>query len=206
MSVNELLLLLDKLFASYGYSIVFFSSFVEITPLGWTIPGGGILAAGGFFSYGKDLNLAGVILAGGLGAWATFLLAYVLGKRTGNYLVKKLSQEENAKKAKILLKKHGAVILTTSMMANLIRFWVAYVAGTQKYNLYKFLFYSLTASFAWSSLMIVTGYLAGNQRDKLETGIARLGIVSWGIIVAALAIVYVKTKKEFEEFSEELEE
>jgi membrane protein DedA with SNARE-associated domain len=146
MELIKLISILENLFASYGYAIVFLASFVEITPLGWTIPGGTILAIAGFFAYGARVSLLVILVLGWLGAWLVLLLAYFLGNKTGYQLVKKIKQEKNAERAKILLREHGGVILATSMLASLTRFWVAYIAGTQKYSLLKFLFYSAAAS------------------------------------------------------------
>jgi membrane protein DedA with SNARE-associated domain len=200
MDLTELISTIEILFASYGYLIVFLASFIEISPLGWAIPGGLVLSVAGFFAYGEKLTLFSILLAGWMGSWLTFLLAYYLGDKTGLKLAKKLKQEKNAQKARYLLEKHGAVILTTSMLASLTRFWIAYVAGSQKYNKFRFLFYSGAASLTWSSLMIVVGYLAGAEREQLEYGLARLGIISWLLLFVALGVIYWKTRKEFDEY------
>jgi membrane protein DedA with SNARE-associated domain len=199
----ELITKIENLYLSWGYPLVFISSFIETTPLGWAIPGGTILVVGGFFSYSRSVSLYIIILAGWLGQWLTFLTAYYIGFRSGMSLVKKLNQSNNVKKAKILLDKHGGTILTTSMLANLTRFWIAYVSGVQKYNILKFIFYSGVASLGWTSLMVMIGYIAGSERTKLETSLAGLGFLAWALILVALFVIYWKTKKEFKEFKGE---
>lgn len=196
MDLISLIAALERLFSLYGYPVVFVSSFIEITPLGWTIPGGSILAIAGFFAYGGSVSLLGIILSGWLGAWATFLIAYFLGYKSGYKLVKKLRIEKSSKRAKLLLRNHGGVILTTSMMANLTRFAVAYVAGAQKYSPLKFIFYSGAASLTWTSLMVIVGYLAGSERQNLERGIIQLGILGWIFLAIALGLGYWLNKKE----------
>ena len=196
MDLVLLIAALEKLFSLYGYPVVFVSSFIEITPLGWTIPGGSILAVAGFFAYGGSVSLIGIILAGWLGAWLAFLIAYFLGFKSGYKLVRKLRIEKSAKKAKLLLKYHGGVILTTSMMANLTRFAIAYVAGAQKYSTLKFIFYSGAASLTWTSLMVVVGYLAGSERENLQRGIVQLGILGWIFLAVAVGLGYWLNKKE----------
>lgn len=196
----EIVKQIETFYQSFGYLIVFLGSFIEITPMGWAIPGGLILAGGGFYAYGGGLSLYGILVAGWLGAWLTFILAYVLGNKSGAFLIKKLKQERNAERAKILLKNHGPIILTTSLLASLTRFWVAYVAGVERYSFPRFLFYSGAASLAWSSLMVIVGYLAGAQRQNLETGLARLGILAWGLLLVAVLVIYLKAKGEFGQF------
>lgn len=204
MDLITLISFLENLFASYGYPIVFFSAFIEITPLGFAIPGGIILAIAGFFAYSETIPLLGVLIFGWLGAWLTFLLTYILGQKTGLRLVRKFKQERAANRAKILLKKHGPVILTTSMLANLTRFWVAYIAGSQKYEFKRFFFYSGIAALTWTSLMVVIGYLAGSKRENLEAGIAGLGILAWLLLLVAIGVIYWVNKKESEELKNEL--
>lgn len=200
MSLNQIIDILEVIFASpYGYALIFLSSFVEMTPLGWATPGGLFVAIGGFFSYSKTVSLTVVLLTGWFGAWMAFLTAYALGRKTGNSLAKVLRQEKNAERARILLEKHDAPIMTTSMMAGLTRFWIAYIAGSQRYKFWKFFFYSGIASLAWTSLMVMAGYLAGTERGKLEQGIARLGAISWLLVIVAVGVVYWKTRQEFKE-------
>lgn len=203
MGTVEFINQIDALYQLYGYPIVFLGSFVEISPFGFTIPGGLILALGGFYSFGKGLFFLGTILFGWLGGWLTFLLAYYLGSQTGDWLVKLFKQEKRAEKAKILLKRHGGVILTTSMLASLTRFWIAYVSGVQKYSFPKFLFYSGMASLTWSSMWTVVGYLAGSERHKLENAVVQLGLLAWGFLILALLTIYLNAKKEFSELKEE---
>jgi len=202
MGTLELVQKLEAVYVLYGYSIVFFSSLIEITPMGWSIPGGALLAAGGFFAYSGKLSLLGVLVFSWLGAWLTFIFAYLLGSKVGYSLVKRLKQEENAQKAKALLEKHGGVILTTSMMANLLRFWTAFVAGAEDYSFFKFLFYSAAASLTWSSLMVVVGYLAGSERVQLESALAKLGVGAWVLFLLVGFAIYLRTKKEFRHFKE----
>ena len=195
---------LEEVYLDWGYSIVFLSSLIEITPMGWSIPGGVLLAAGGFFAYSGKLSLLGVLVFSWLGAWLTFIFAYLLGSKVGYSLVKRLKQEENAKKAKLLLERHGGVILTTSMMANLLRFWTAFAAGAENYSPLKFLFYSGAASLTWSSLMVVVGYLAGSERVQLESVLAKHGVGSWILFFLLGLVLYLKARKEFRHFKGEV--
>ena len=189
---------IEDFYGSWGNSIVFISTLIETLPIGFLIPGGLILSLGGFFSYGDKVGLSAVILSGTFGMLFAFLIGYFVGRKTGNFLIKKFHQEKNAEMARTLLNKHGAVILTTSLLANLTRFWIAYVAGTQRFNFFRFIFYAFIASLTWTSLFAIVGYLAGSERGVLEIGLARLGILSYGIVILALVIISWSIKKEYE--------
>jgi membrane protein DedA with SNARE-associated domain len=203
MDVLQIMGKIEAIYVSYGYLLVFLSSLIEISPAGWLIPGGLLVALGGFYAFSGSVSLYAILVSGFFGVLVSFILAYFLGKKTGYLLVKKLKQEKNAQKAKLLLKKHGPAILTTSLMANLTRFWVAYIAGAQNYNFLKFIFYSSVASLTWSSLLIIAGYLAGSGRGALESWITKLGILAWGLLFLAIFIIYKKSKIEFEESQKE---
>lgn len=197
METTKFITFIEQLYSSWGYLIVFLATLIETSPLGFTIPGGLFIALGGFYSYGNPKILPIVVLSGSLGMLTTFWISYFLGKKTGYSLTTRFHQEKNVNRAKILLDKHGPVILTTSLLASLTRFWISYVAGVQNYNFIKFSFYAVVASLTWNSLFVMVGYLAGSERQNLEAGLTRLGILAWGIVFVAVLIIYLKSKKEF---------
>lgn len=188
---------LGTVFHTHGYWIIFLGSLIESTPLGWVIPGGVILALGGFYSYSESLSLVVTLVSGFLGMFVSFIIAYFFGKKSGNYLIKKFHQEDYADKAKHLLTKHGPKILTTSMLANITRFWMAYIAGARDYNFYKFTFYASIASLTWVSLVVTAGFLAGSQKGNLEFYLAKIGVVGFILFLIALGTVIYFIKKEF---------
>lgn len=204
MDINLLLNSITTLFDKYGFLIIFFGSLIEITPLAWAVPGGAILVIAGYISNGdQQLPLIPVILIGTVGAWLAFLLSYFLGKKTGMWLVKKLHQEKNARFAKNLLHKNGAMILTTSMMANLTRFWVSYIAGVEKYNFWKFNLYAIMASLSWVSLMTLIGYFAGFGKENLKSVISGIGILAWLFLSLAIFVIYKSVKHEYKHFKDD---
>lgn len=203
MQVTDIINAIEDLYLAYGLPVIFFTSLLEITPFGWAIPGGSLLALAGFFAYGRPYYLVATIIFGWFGAWTTFIMTYLLGAGAANKLNIKLKHNKKAMQAKLLLKRHGPAILTTAMMSGFTRFWVAFAAGTQKYKFRKFIFYSGVASLTWTSLMVVVGYLAGSERGKLETGIASLGIISWAFFFILIGVIYLKIRKDFEELQNE---
>ncbi len=54
------------------------------------------------------------------------------------------------------------------MLANLTRFWTAYVAGIDGYSFYRFLVYSAVASLGWVSLVAFIGFIAKAERGQVE--------------------------------------
>lgn len=204
MDLLSLLDLLALLFEQWGYPIIFFTSLIEITPLGWAVPGGAILVIAGYLSNGNpNMPLIPIIVWGTLGAWIAFLLAYGLGRKTGMWLVDKLHQQKNARFAKSLLQKNGGVILTTSMLANLTRFWISYIAGVDKYSFLKFNLYALTSSLSWVSLMTLLGFFAGYEKENLKKLTSGIGILAWVFLALAMFVIYRSIKHEYEHFQKD---
>lgn len=204
MDFLQALDLLASLFEQWGYPLIFFGSLIEITPLGWAVPGGAILVIAGYLSNGNsNLPLIPVIIWGTFGSWLAFILAYFLGKQTGMWLVEKLHQQKNARFAKSLLNKNGGVILTTSMLANLTRFWISYIAGVDKYSFLKFNIYAFISSLSWVSLMTLLGFFAGYEKENLRKITSGIGILAWVLLAIAIFVIYRSIKKEYKHFQED---
>lgn len=197
MDISSIIPLVEKFYLRYGLPTIFVSSFIEITPFGWTVPGGAMLAIGGFFSYQKPLYLFGVVIFGWFGAWLSLVFAYYFGATLGTKLIVKLNQKDRADKAEKLLEIHGASILVTSMLANLTRFWIAFIAGIKGFHFTKFVFYSGVTSFVWTIIVVTVGYLVGAGRGTLETGLAKIGVLAWLLLLFALFVVFKKSKNGF---------
>lgn len=201
MDLIQVLDVLGNIFEKLGYPIIFFGSLIEITPLGWAIPGGAILVIAGYLSNGgQNLSLLPIIIWGTMGTWIAFLLAYLLGNKSGMWLVNKLHQQKNARFAKHVLKRNGAMILTTSMMANLTRFWISYIAGVEKYNLLKFNLYAFVASLSWVSMLVMVGHFAGFEKENLRLVLKNVGIFAWIFLIVAIIILYKVIKHEYKHF------
>ena len=205
MDINLLLDTITVLFEKFGFIFIFFGSLIEITPLGWAIPGGVILLIAGYLSNGNpNLPFIPIILYGSLGAWLAFVFAYFLGNKSGMWLVKKLHQEKNAEFAKRMLKNNGPAILTTSMLANLTRFWISYIAGVEKYNFLKFNLYASVASITWVSLMTVLGFLAGYEKEYLKKIISGVGILACILLAVAVFVIIKSIRKEYHHFKKDV--
>ena len=204
MDINLLFDTITNLFESFGFLFIFVGSLIEITPLGWAVPGGLILLIAGYLSNGNsNLPFIPIIVYGSAGAWLAFIFAYALGRKTGMWLVNKLHQEKNAEFAKRMLKSNGPAILTTSMLANLTRFWVSYIAGVEKYNFLKFNLYAGVASITWVSLMTILGYLAGYEREYLKRIVSGVGILAWILLGIAVFVIIRSIKHEYHHFKKD---
>ncbi len=197
MNLIEIINLTEKLFSDWGYPIIFLGSLIETSPIGWLIPGGAILVVAGYLSSGyQTLPLVPIIIWGTLGTWAAFLVSYMLGSKSGLWIVEKFHQENNAKFAQSLFKRHGSIILTTSMLSNLTRFWVAYIAGVEKYDFFRFNISAFIASTSWVSLLVLLGYFTGYELENLKKVTNSAGMFTWVFLGIALTVIYLSIKIE----------
>lgn len=201
MDFVEIITQLENLYLNFGYLITFVGSFLEATPLAWVLPGGIFVAAGGFYAYDGNLSLVGILLAGFLGELISLGVAYLLGmKKIG--LKKYLNQEKISRQADLIFHKQGPFILTTSMLSGLTRFWVAYFAGFHRFSKRKFFAYSAIASFTWTSVTILIGYVAGTGRGNIEKGLKTLGTIGWIIPIIIIALIIWKIRKDYKQIRE----
>lgn len=195
MDVNYIFSLSEDFFTRWGYLLVFVSTFIETTPLGFLIPGSTIVAIAGYYSYSTPLNTGVIIFFSSLGMLTTFSLSYYFGYVTGYSLIKLYKQEKNSQKAKKILDKNGPIVITTALISNITRFWIAYLCGIQKYKFRKFLFYAFIASVSWNSLLTMLGYFAGSGRFVIEKGLAGIGIFSYILLLIIPYVIYRILKK-----------
>lgn len=205
MDLNQIVIGISAYFIKYGYPLVFFGVLVETTPLGGFIPGALLAAMGGFYSYDGPLSFPFVLILGTSGMFLTLISSYIIGKKTGMKLAHYFKQEENVAHAKVLLEKYGPLIVTTALLSNITRFWIAYIAGMQKYNIIQFSFLALVASLAWVSLLVISGYLAASSAHSIERNLAQVSIISWIFLAATGAVITWAIRKNINETRKELE-
>ncbi|OGM28595.1 hypothetical protein A2801_01775 [Candidatus Woesebacteria bacterium RIFCSPHIGHO2_01_FULL_41_10] len=205
LDLVALIAFLEEYFNQYGYVIVFFSGFIETTPLGWIFPGNTLIAAGGYFARTGSSSISGIIFSSWIGSWAVFILSYILGASSGEIFIKKLHQERNASRAAKLLKQYGGKILGTSLLAGVIRFWIAYMAGAKNYSKLRFLVYTGLSTFAWVTLWALLGYILGSQEHLINNVFTAIGVFSWVVFIGLGYALFRHTKEEYEEYKEKQE-
>ena len=77
----DILLILESVFVSFGYLIVFFAAFFEsVILLGFLLPGGLIVLLGGYFAQQNQMSVIWVIILAWSGMFLGDLLNYWLVK------------------------------------------------------------------------------------------------------------------------------
>ncbi len=177
---------------AWGYWGVGVLMFVEtVFP---PIPSEVIMPLAGVQAAQNGGSLAGVIVAGTIGAmlgnilW--FILAWKLGLdrferfliRYGRVLTLDAAEIERGRK---LFHKYGAAFVGVGRVLPTIRSLISVPAGLVRMNPRAFLFFSAVGSFIWTMALAVAGYLLGSRFDSIDRV---LGPLSTAVLVVCFGV------------------
>lgn len=183
---------ITAIIAHSGYYGVALLMFVEtIFP---PIPSEVIMPLAGVYAAQRELSLAGVIVAGTVGALAGniiwFIIAWKLGlDRFEQFLVRYgrvlTLDEQEIQRGRALFDRYGGGIVGVGRVIPTIRSLVSVPAGLVHMRVRTFLFYTAAGTFIWTLGLAVAGFLLGNRFTEVDK---ILGPVSTGVILLCLGI------------------
>lgn len=157
---------------------------------------------------GSNLNLALIVVAGGVGALIGAYINYFLARLFGRPIVYKFADSrlghfllidvDKVKKAEKYFRDHGAISTFVGRLITVIRQLISIPAGLSKMKLLPFTLYTLLGASIWNCVLVFLGYLAHGQKDLIEKYNSELAIAL--LAAGALFIGYmvwnaVKPKK-----------
>jgi membrane protein DedA with SNARE-associated domain len=186
---------------SLGYLGIFIgmtieSSFFPFPSEIIVIPAGALIARG-------EMSLLFVFLsalAGSLvGAWINYFLAFFLGRKVIDGLVKKygsffLLNEKKLDKTDRYFAKHGEVTTFVGRLIVGIRQLISIPAGFAKMNFLKFSFYTSLGAGIWILVLIAIGYFFGSDISSELKWLLTLILLVLGLLIA-IFYIYRKRKK-----------
>ncbi|MGI8903644.1 MAG: DedA family protein [Solirubrobacteraceae bacterium] len=177
---------IDHLLASWGYPAVFV--FVAVESLGVPFPGEtALIAAATYAGSTHRLSIAGVIVAGALGAIVGDNIGFGLGHWGGWRLIKRYGKyvrltERRVKLGQYVFLRHGGKVVFFGRFVTGLRTWAAFLAGTTHMPWRRFLIFNAGGGIVWV-LVIGLGYFyLGHALVTASTavGIALgLGAIAW---------------------------
>jgi len=189
-STSTLTDLLDR----YGYPLV--SVFVGIESSGIPFPGETMLVTAAVYAGTGHLSIAGVIIAGAVGAIVGDNLGYTAGRYGGRALVTRYGKyvrlrPHHLEVAERFFEKHGDKTVFLGRFVAVLRAWAAFLAGTNRMRWPKFLLFNAAGAILWAVVFGMLGYTLGNNLPLLHRVISVLGIggVVLAVIVVAVAVV-----------------
>ena len=186
---------------SYGYLGVFFLIFLEnIFP---PIPSEVILLFGGFMITYTKLNIITMVIISTIASCFGSLVLYFIGKYIN---IKKIVTSKFFKFLKIKVRdidlaiswfnKKGNLTVLFCRFIPLIRSLISIPAGISKMPIVKFLIYTTVGSFIWNTVLIILGYILGeNYISVLKILDTYSNIVIFILVIIFIILVYKLIKK-----------
>ncbi len=185
-STSTLTGLLDR----YGYPLV--TVFVGIESSGIPFPGETMLVTAAVYAGTGHLSIAGVIVAGALGAIIGDNLGYTAGRYGGRALITRYGRyvrlrPEHLSYAEKFFERHGDKTVFLGRFVAILRAWAAFLAGTNRMRWPKFLLFNAAGGIIWAIVYGLLGYTLGNNLPLLHKVISILGI--GGVVVAVIVVI-----------------
>lgn len=173
------------------------------------LPSEVILPLAGFTASQGNLSLVGVIAWTTLGSLVGALLLYQLGKWLGRDKIRHYAQKipliklKDIDTAESWFNKHDKYVVLFGRVIPVVRSLISIPAGIERMPLQQFITFTAIGSLVWNTVLIMAGYLLGEQWQLVEryVGILQYAVVG-AITVAIIYFVisrlqrYKKTKKQ----------
>lgn len=183
---------IGDLIANWGYLAVGLLMFIEtVFP---PIPSEVIMPLAGVHAAQQGASLAGMILAGTIGAMAGnifwFALAWKLGlDRFEGFLVRYgrvfTMDETEIARGRALFERYGPGLVGVGRIVPTIRSLISVPAGLVRMRPRAFLIFSTLGTFFWTMGLAVAGYVLGRNFGEIDKV---LGPLSTAVIIACFAV------------------
>lgn len=193
-----------KTVGSLGYAGIFLlmaieSSFIPFPSEVILIPAGYLVHQGEMSFY---LVFLMAVLGSLLGAYLNYFLALHLGRRVINKLISKygrffLLNENIVIKSENYFSRHGEITTFTGRLLPGIRQLISLPAGFSRMNLGKFSLYTALGAGIWSLLLILLGYVFGQNSSLIEqnSGFITIALITFVGIIILIYIFFNKSRK-----------
>lgn len=181
---------LDHAILMWGYWVVLVAVMIET--MGVPFPGEtSLLAAAIYAGIGRPLNIALVILAASVGAILGDNFGYMVGRFGGFPLVRRILRAFRVKEsaldgAQAYFARHGDKTVFIGRFFALLRVTVAFLAGVNRMEWRRFVFWNAAGGIAWATLYGLLGYFLGRNLPLLNTVVRVIGVGGTVLVVAAI--------------------
>jgi membrane protein DedA with SNARE-associated domain len=156
------------------------------------IPSEVILPLAGFTASQGDLNLVAAIAFTTLGSLLGAFVLYGLGAWLGRDRMRRLAHHiplvdvQDVDRTEDWFKRHGSKAIFFGRLIPIFRSFISIPAGIERMPLWKFGLLTTAGSLVWNTVLILAGFLLGEQWHVVEQ---YAGIFQWVVIVAVVGAV-----------------
>ncbi len=189
--------MVDTIF-QFGYLGIFVLMAVESSFI--PFPSEIVLIPAGYLASKGEMHLAVIFLMALLGslvgAFINYFGAMLIGRKVletyGKYLFIKPTALDKMDR---YFEKHGHISTFTGRLIPGIRQLISIPAGIAKMDLKVFTFYTSLGAGLWAAILIVLGYLIGDNETLIKTYLTQITIVAVIGVIALLSIYFYMQKK-----------
>ena len=180
-----------------GYMGIFLLMMIESSFI--PFPSEIVLIPAGYLVYQGEMNMLLVFLAalfGSLaGAFINYFGALIIGRRLllkfGKYFFVSNSAMD---KMEVFFQKHGPISTFTGRLIPGIRQLISIPAGLSRMSLLPFSLYTALGAGIWSMVLIMLGYIVGENQELITTYLHQITLAVLGTLVL-LIFIYIRRLK-----------
>ncbi len=157
--------LVHELISQYGYLIVFVNLILGL--VGLPVPDEILLLAVGYLTKFGSLHYGYALIISFAGAFSGMFISFVVGKKAGQPLTRKLSKwlrvkEKSKKRVKKFMAKYGHLSILIGCFIPGFRQIISYFCGTSNMKMSVYTMYTSIGAFSWCLVFITVGRLIGH--------------------------------------------
>ncbi|MFH1188383.1 MAG: phosphatase PAP2 family protein, partial [bacterium] len=191
--MNHFIFLLPTLkhIGMLGYWIVLLIAFAEsLVFIGSIIPGALLVVFFGFLAARGVYTLGDLILFVAIGAILGYGISYYLGAKGKQYFSdkSKFLKRSHLENGEQFFHRHREKSVLLSRFVAPIRSVVPFVAGTERMNVWSFVFWNIIGAFVWTITHLFIGYFFGCVMNTMEIWSTRAGFFSFLLLLLFFCI------------------
>lgn len=163
--LRDALITLEGL-GAFAYLAIFLIALADSTMVVGTFTAGGafLLVAGALTAHGA-YDLSEMAAFAGVGAFLGGLASYQLGRAEARFARRKrwFPKEKHLERGAAMLAKRGGFALLIARFLGPLSSIMAFVAGTARMPLHRFLFWNGISAFLWAAAFILAGRFLGSS-------------------------------------------
>lgn len=180
--------------AQLGYVGIFLIMFIEtIFP---PIPSELVLPFAGYAAFRGELSVVGVVIAGTMGSLSGAAVFYMLGRSLKEHKLRSLIarhgkwvclKEKDVTKSQKWFEKHGLVAVFFARLLPGMRSLISVPAGLHRIKPLPFFLLSFLGSAAWTLILVLGGYVLGDQYERIAEQVKPLSYIVLGVLLSGIA-------------------
>jgi membrane-associated protein len=191
--IEELVEWIEPFFSTFGYPIVSTAMFLESAALiGVVVPGDVVLAIGGVYAEHGDLSLEWVIALGAVFGTTGETVGYLLGRRYGDALLRKLPLirrfQRMIDRAQDAIESNAGKTIVVGRFVTGAAGLIPFVAGASGVPPGRFFLYTIPTICVWATAVTLLGFFVGNHVETIDRILSSIGWAGLAIVAVIVGL------------------